>query len=183
MKYSALLALAVSVALPSACGGTPTPGGGTEPDGGAGDSGIIDGVDFNTPTTCTSGATWASGNRGSSSMHPGGACIACHTTARGPLMTLAGTVFPTGHEPIDCNGVAAGGVSVVVTDSKGKVVTLPVNAVGNFYVNSLITPPYNAKVVKGGVERAMVAAQTTGDCNSCHTVDGANNAPGRIVSP
>jgi cytochrome c553 len=187
MKFPALLAFALSGALSWACGGTTpaivgTDDGGTS-DGAAGtDSGIVDGVDFNTPTTCTSGATWTRGDRGSSSMHPGAACIACHKTSGGPAMTIAGTVFPSGHEPNDCNGINAG-ASVVVTDSKGKVVTLPVNAVGNFYVNSLITPPYNAKVVKGGVERAMVASQTTGDCNSCHTVDGATNAPGRIVSP
>jgi hypothetical protein len=32
-------------------------------------------------------------------------------------------------------------------------------------------------------ERAMVAAQTTGICNSCHTQDGTNLAPGRITVP
>jgi hypothetical protein len=189
MKYSAFLMLMVTGACFGACGGTTTPVGGTG-DGDAGTSGdasadsstIVDGVDFGTPTTCTSGATWTRGDRGSSSMHPGAACIACHTTARAPTFTLAGTVYPSGHEPDDCNGLA-GGASVVVTDAKGKVVTLTVNAAGNFYSATAITPPYSAKVVKGGVERAMVATQKTGDCNSCHTVDGTNDAPGRIVSP
>ena len=32
-------------------------------------------------------------------------------------------------------------------------------------------------------ERAMVAAQTSGDCNSCHTLAGTNGAPGRIMLP
>jgi hypothetical protein len=30
---------------------------------------------------------------------------------------------------------------------------------------------------------AMGAAQSTGDCNSCHTVEGTNGAPGRILLP
>jgi hypothetical protein len=34
-----------------------------------------------------------------------------------------------------------------------------------------------------GRERAMVTMQTSGDCNSCHTQNGANAAPGRIVLP
>lgn len=184
MKYSAFLMLVLTGAFLGACGGTTTPvGGGAGDDAGtSADSSIVDGVDFSTPTTCTSGATWTRGDRGSASMHPGAACIACHKTERGPTFTIAGTVYPSGHEPDDCNGVA-GGASVVVTDANGKVATLTVNAAGNFYSSTALTPPYSAKVVKGGVERAMVATQQSGDCNSCHTLDGTNNAPGRIVSP
>ena len=33
---------------------------------------------FDTPTVCTSGTMWTRGDRGSASMHPGGACITCH---------------------------------------------------------------------------------------------------------
>jgi hypothetical protein len=29
----------------------------------------------------------------------------------------------------------------------------------------------------------MPVKQTSGDCNSCHTVNGANGAPGRIMAP
>jgi predicted CXXCH cytochrome family protein len=29
----------------------------------------------------------------------------------------------------------------------------------------------------------MTTPQTNGDCNSCHTPDGASNAPGRIIAP
>jgi hypothetical protein len=29
----------------------------------------------------------------------------------------------------------------------------------------------------------MAAAQTVGDCNSCHTENGAQGAPGRIYLP
>jgi hypothetical protein len=34
-----------------------------------------------------------------------------------------------------------------------------------------------------GKTRAMVAPQTNGDCNSCHTENGANKAPGRVLLP
>ena len=43
--------------------------------------------------------------------------------------------------------------------------------------------PFRAKVVFAGKERSMGTAQSTGDCNSCHTATGANGAPGRIVLP
>jgi hypothetical protein len=34
-----------------------------------------------------------------------------------------------------------------------------------------------------GRERIMSAGQTNGDCNSCHTQNGAMSAPGRIMLP
>ena len=37
--------------------------------------------------------------------------------------------------------------------------------------------PYDDRV------RMMVASQTAGNCNSCHTQNGANGAPGRIMAP
>lgn len=139
---------------------------------------------YDTPVTCTSGTSWTRGNRGSSSMHPGDACIACHQTTGGeaPSFTVAGTVYPSAHEPNDCNG--ASGAKVVITDSKGQTLTLTTNAAGSFaQSNSTFTPPYHAKVTYDGKERAMSAAQTSGDCNGCHTETGANGAPGRIMLP
>jgi len=40
-----------------------------------------------------------------------------------------------------------------------------------------------ARVVRGDQERVMLSPQMDGDCNSCHTENGANGAPGRIVAP
>ncbi|HSY23238.1 MAG TPA: hypothetical protein VK841_14025 [Polyangiaceae bacterium] len=54
---------------------------------------------------------------------------------------------------------------------------------GNFYSTGSIATPFDAKVLNGSKERDMVAAQTSGDCNSCHTEQGANGAPGRIMPP
>ena len=124
-------------------------------------------------------------------MEPGNTCIGCHSQGEGPTFSVAGTVYPTAHEPNECNGKS--GVNVVITDSAGHVFTLPTNSAGNFACGSRarqgfpacagFTPPYSAKVVSNGVERAMSASQTTGDCNGCHTESGANDAPGRVMAP
>ena len=57
------------------------------------------------------------------------------------------------------------------------------NAVGNFSYRGTVAKPYTAKVTYMGKERIMVTAQTSGDCNSCHTQTGVNSAPGRIITP
>lgn len=147
-----------------------------------GDAGAGAGKPTNTPTVCTSNTTWKGGNDGSSRMKPGGACITCHSMQGGPSYDVAGTVYPTAHEPNDCNGVN-GAMSVVVTDKNGVVTTLAVNTAGNFSSRGNIAAPFTVKVVSGGKERAMIGSVTAGDCNTCHTVAGLNGAPGRIMSP
>jgi hypothetical protein len=130
---------------------------------------------------------WTGGNQGSASMNPGRACINCHATTGGeaPTFAIAGTLYPTGHEPDLCNGVNGGtaGAQVVITDAANRTVTLTPNAAGNFTYTGALTTPFHAKVSYQGRERIMSAAQTTGDCNSCHTQNGANGAPGRITLP
>lgn len=146
--------------------------------GATGGSGAVD--------PCASGRTY-SGGEGSSSMNPGQACISCHQRSGGeaPSFSIAGTVYQTAHEPDMCDGVAGSGgaVTVVITDANGTQLTLSVNGAGNFSSRGAIAMPYSAKVVANGKERAMSATQTSGDCNSCHTVSGANGAPGRIMAP
>jgi cytochrome c553 len=131
-------------------------------------------------------------------MHPGGACIACHAKQGGggddeaPRFTIGGTVYPTAHEPDDCNGTSmssAGTLSVLITEANGKAHSLAVNTVGNFSYTGSIATPYTAQVVAGSAVRAMAHAQTSGDCNGCHTVNGSStttgaaSAPGRIMAP
>jgi hypothetical protein len=135
---------------------------------------------YNTPSVCTSGKSWSGGN--SMSMRPGEACQACHQKQGGPSYSIAGTVYPTAHEPKDCNG-SPGGMSVVVTDKNNKVVTVAVNSVGNFGSNAAIAAPFYVKVTAGNKVRPMIGALTAGDCNSCHTETGANGAPGRVMAP
>lgn len=144
---------------------------------------------FDAAATCTSGTTWTQGTTANPDMQPGVACGACHvaggTAARFPF-DVAGTVYPTGHEPDNCYG--AGGATVVITDAKGQQHSLAVTDDGNFYNlldggTSPVAVPYSAKVVMAGRERAMMTQQTNTDCNSCHTQYGTNNALGRIVTP
>jgi hypothetical protein len=144
--------------------------------GGAGGAGGFDG-----PVVCTSGKTWTGGNRESPLMHPGLPCIGCHASGEGPRFRIAGTVYPTGHEPDDCDGAAA--AAVEVTDASGAITTLPVNAAGNFFSSAAFAFPIRVAVVAGGTRRAMAGSPPTGDCNTCHTRDGANLAPGRIALP
>ncbi len=135
---------------------------------------------YATPAKCTSGTFWTKGDNGS--MAPGQACQACHQKQGGPAFTIAGTVYPSAHEPANCNG-APGPMQVVVTDKNAKVVTITTNGVGNFSSNATLAAPFTAKVVAGAKTRAMAGALTSGDCNSCHTQNGTNGAPGRILAP
>jgi hypothetical protein len=123
---------------------------------------------------------WSSGEN--AMMRPGAACLAsgCHLTGT-RAWAIGGTVYPTLHEPLSCNGKS--GVQVVITPASGAALTLTTNSAGNFYSATKITTPYRAKVVVNGVERAMMATQTNGDCNSCHTQNGTMSAPGRIIVP
>jgi hypothetical protein len=146
------------------------------PDGGAG------AAIYNTPSVCTS-KTYYRGEKESETMRPGEACITCHTRQEGPSFSVAGTVYPTAHEPNDCNGVP-GGVTVVISDKNGRqLAALPVNGVGNFMTRERIKAPFHVKLVRGNAQRAMAALVTAGDCNSCHTEKGVNGAPGRLMAP
>lgn len=121
-------------------------------------------------------------------MHPGGTCIACHTSrGEGPRFALAGTVFPSGREVDDCNGLGSlpsDPIVVEVTDAAGQVITMAPNAAGNFYEQrGAVTFPITAVVRYQGRERRMATPVPSGDCNGCHTVRGAMAAPGRIVAP
>jgi len=137
---------------------------------------------FDTPTMCSSNQTWSRGE--GSTMAPGRACITCHSQGEGPRYAIAGTVYPTAHEPDNCLGVnGSSSVQVVITGADGATLTLPVNRSGNFAIRTHVATPYTAKVVSNGKERVMATPQTNGDCNSCHTESGANNAPGRVMTP
>lgn len=141
---------------------------------------------YDTPLVCSSTTSWTGGNEESPLMRPGGACIKCHEReGEEPAFAIAGTLYPTPHEPDDCNGVArALGARIVVTDANGASHTLDVNGAGNFFLETQdFAYPYRAKVTYQGRERVMVEAQNSGDCNDCHSQDGRENAPGRIFLP
>jgi len=136
---------------------------------------------FGSAQVCTSNQHWTNGNNGSDLMHPGAACIACHKQTGGPTFVIAGTVFPTAHEPTDCNGESA--VTVNITDAKGKTATITTTGAGNFHSATSLTAPFKVSLTSNGRTRAMSNSAPNGDCNGCHTQAGANGAPGRIVAP
>lgn len=142
---------------------------------------------FEAPAQCTSNKYWTLGDEGSKHMHPGLACIDCHKQSGeedATIFAVAGTVYPTAHEPDDCVATGVQGAIVEITEANGTVSSLQVNSSGNFSLEKFgFQTPYTAKVIFNGVERVMHAEQTEGDCNSCHTQDGVQDAPGRILLP
>lgn len=142
------------------------------------------GPDYGTPVVCSSNTRWTRGDHESPLMHPGRACIDCHASeGEGPRYTVAGTVYPTAHEPDDCNGTSSASVRVVITGADGRTTTLSVNQAGNFFARTSIAMPYRAKVVSVDKVREMKGAVESGDCNACHTLTGAEKAPGRVMAP
>ena len=155
------------------------------PPGTCADAGTAPPNPYGTPLHCTSGKTTTA--KESSTMDPGQPCIACHAkSGEAPKFAIAGTVYPSAHEPDNCNGLgggAAGTPQVVITDANGKVTTISVGSTGNFQYEGTIALPYKAKVTAGGKERPMVAAQKSGDCNSCHMATDTSQAPARVMAP
>ena len=117
-------------------------------------------------------------------MEPGNACVSCHlNSGEAPLYAIAGTVYPTAHEPARCQATGISGAQVAVRASQGRSYVYTVNSVGNFIGADAIAMPYTAEVRYAGRVRAMATPQTSGDCNACHTENGVQGAPGRIVLP
>lgn len=156
------------------------------------------------PLTCTSGVmTWRPVNgdpKGGTTMAPGLACRACHAgqnfqdqnpggamSRTDQVLDVMGTVYPALHERDLCAG-GAGTSSVfveILAADGGLRAVFTVNAVGNFMgdVPSGLPNPYRARVVRGTAQLLMATPQVDGDCNTCHTEQGLNGAPGRIVAP
>jgi len=129
---------------------------------------------------CSSGAMWT-GISDSGLMKPGAACLECHGRGRGERFTAAGTIYTKIDDPNDCVGTTV--ARVIITGADKRSIELTPNEAGNFYTSLPIAMPYTAKLISGGKVVEMTAAQTTGDCNSCHTQHGANDATGRILPP
>lgn len=130
---------------------------------------------------CSTGLKWTGGDEESPLMHPGMACISCHSMRQAPSLEIAGTVYGALHDGDDCYG--SPGVSVVITGADGRVTTLTTNESGNFSLRSrgTIALPFRAKIVSGSQERVMATPQMSGDCSSCHSAAGAEGAAGRIT--
>lgn len=141
---------------------------------------------YDTPPQCSSQRTWSGGEEESPHMHPGRPCIGCHEReGEGPSFLIAGTTYPSAHEPDDCYGERGpDDAEVLITGADGRTIALTVLSSGNFFLEEgRLSLPYTAVLRASGRERAMVTPQRSGDCNACHTADGADGAPGRILLP
>ena len=141
----------------------------------------------------------ADDEHGGPEMAPGWACRACHAgqdflgqnpggrlAAADQLNQFMGTVFRAPHEKDLCAPQLGLSGQVEILDMNGRVsARIPFGADGNFNGNTPagMPSPYRAKVVTAGGERMMQKGQTNGDCNTCHTVEGREGAPGRITLP
>lgn len=142
-------------------------------------------VEIDTRSLCTSAQLWLDGDEASTLMRPGAACNACHDEIGGaPAFAVAGTVYPTLHEPTDCYG-ASGDIIVRILGSDDAELDLPVGSSGNFFaaVSAGIVFPIRAEVVFDGRMRGMCGWVPHGDCNLCHTEEGVDGAPGRVRLP
>ncbi len=161
-------------------GGSGTTGGGTGATGGGGGSGPV-------MTTCASNLTWQVTHASPGFIAPPPLSPKLHTMKhKGPLEGFMGTVYPALHEaPLCMVSTVPSGVTVEILDMAGTVrrtFTISAFSDGNFHGGTVGSPsPYRARVKLNGVVKSeMLTAQTNGDCNSCHTAQGAQGAPGRI---
>lgn len=116
-------------------------------------------------------------------MRPGQNCLRCHSlsgSAKAKPFSVGGTVYPSAEAGV-CAGVA--GVTVRVTDSKGKRVELVTNLVGNFFSAEALTPPLSMEAELDGRVAQMPGTAPTGGCALCHSWPDAVSALGRIRVP
>lgn len=141
-------------------------------------------------TACVSGTYWGRGDTGDNLMHPGRACIECHSERRrGPVFSVAGTIYSEFNEENDCNGNAGPAEArneVEITDATGQPFYIIANSAGNFYTTHRFQFPARVRVLgANGRVSEMGSRAPHGDCNACHTREGTSTAtgmaPGRIV--
>jgi hypothetical protein len=113
-------------------------------------------------------------------------CVGCHMPGKKAaqwLFTAGGTTYRTA---TDGPSPGLGGVTLTLTDSGGKALTLRSNTAGNFWTNQKLAFPVTVVVQRDGSERRIAVPRgpcNAGECNGCHTVPPKSGAPGRIFAP
>ncbi len=139
---------------------------------------------------CASGRYWTRGDTGDNFMHPGRACVQCHTeSARGPIFTVAGTLFNAMHEENECFGNSGDPTTglktwIEVVDQTNRPFIIEPNISGNFYTtHEFRFPLKRVRVITPSGQFLQMDDPPSGDCNSCHTREGTAGAPGRVYAP
>jgi hypothetical protein len=113
-------------------------------------------------------------------------CVGCHRPGKKAAewpFTAGGTTYAT---PSDDPSPGLGGVHVILTDARGKVVTLRSNRAGNFWTNEALAFPVAVVLQRDGSERRREVAAgpcSAGACNGCHAFPPRSGAPGRLWAP
>jgi hypothetical protein len=138
---------------------------------------------------CMSGDRWLDGIKpGFPQKTPGRGCLntGCHSSTSKVPLTVGGTIYGALHDVDDCYGVDGTGYAVAILDEAGMDIPgfskLFVGPSGNFYTNKALPPNFKVKVIKGGIDTAMIAPISDGNCNACHTAEGTKGAKGRIIA-
>jgi hypothetical protein len=144
-------------------------------------------VDAGAPTTCASNNLYNMGAEPPGElMNPGLSCPTCHLSSGLFYVGFshAGTVMPGLHEKDRCKSPAPdGGIVELLEADGGAIFTFRPNASGNFFTLDAGHSPFIARISANGATRSSVSLHTSGDCNSCHTEQGANGASGRLTWP
>ena len=140
-------------------------------------------------TTCTSGELWDEKATPTAAMNPGQPCRACHKTKAAAFnYFFMGTVFPTFHEEDLCiSPPTLGGKIGDPRRGRQRDDDPDAERIRQLHVErrrgrgpaSLQGTPGREWADTG----TMTKAQTDGDCNKCHTEQGAEDAPGRLTWP
>lgn len=132
---------------------------------------------------CWSRFQWDAGSQSDVWMLPGSACQDCHGEGGGArVFTASGTAYMPPHQADGCFGRPD--LLIQITDANGVIYETTTNEAGNFWFEPAIAPialPYRVSVFKDGVETPMRGEVMDGDCNRCHTQNGADSATGRIT--
>jgi len=125
-------------------------------------------------------------------MAPGRACVVCHAeenAASGeldaPIFAVAGTLYPSLHEPDDCRAPESLSAVVRARSTSGLTLEARANEVGNFFIDEEagFAPPFTVEVEHQGRTRRMLTPAPSGDCGTCHTEQGEEGSPGRVALP
>jgi hypothetical protein len=118
-------------------------------------------------------------------MRPGNNCLRCHAPGKQAAsrpFSFGGTVFPAANSEPCSDGVE--GVTIDVTDSKGRSVSVMSNEAGNFWTAEPLTPPFRISAKRGSKTVEMPIESPTGGCALCHSAVGpVGGAKGSIRPP
>ena len=144
-------------------------------------------IDAGFPTTCASGNFYnQNAEVPGELMNPGLSCPTCHLSLGLSYVAFsyAGTVMPGPHEQDRCKspGRDGGRVEILEVDGGPGLLFTP-NSSGNFRTLDAGPGPFIARISAGGMSKTSMSLHLSGDCNTCHTEQGANGASGRLTWP